>query len=306
MKRFIIQLIKFAMPLIVVGGLLEWSLHKIPGLYSIKADFMNSTNSPDTNTLILGSSRLMYGIDPDSLNGVAFNLANVSQIPYFDKQLFDQFPKDNLHIVIMEISYFTLFCSINHFMKIPDGFRTTYYNIYHGINPDPLNPANYLEIIRRTPSMQKIRKFISGKDSICNLNGFATDFLISDKSKNWTSGDSRALAEDTTLDSIALADNIAFISSINTKCLEIGAHLILVIAPAWHTYNDNRDPAQIAMMHNAIKQFENLHIPVLDYTYDKRFDNPDLWHDSGHLATDTGAPLFSSIIKKDIDSIVHK
>jgi hypothetical protein len=73
--------------LLAVGWIgLEWVMLRSPNSMSIKRDRLEAL-AGDVDTLILGSSETYYGLKPEALSGVAYNLANNAQTLYYDYEL---------------------------------------------------------------------------------------------------------------------------------------------------------------------------------------------------------------------------
>lgn len=108
MKKFLLQLIFFMLPIIISWLLIELLYRDIPNNYSIKHRGV-SFNS-NTEVIILGNSHSFYGLNPDYLSKSAYNLSNISQGLQIDEVLLykhlEKFKK--LKTVIFTVDYFTL------------------------------------------------------------------------------------------------------------------------------------------------------------------------------------------------------
>ena len=84
----------------------EFSLRKLPNDYSYKADWMRR-NANTVQTLIIGASDGLYGINPLFLDEKAFNLSFVSQSLDYSHFLFEKYLDclDSLNVLILTISY---------------------------------------------------------------------------------------------------------------------------------------------------------------------------------------------------------
>ena len=77
MRSFFPKLIWFLIPLVVSVFLMELFLRCIPNDY-VKKEASFCSKSSLVETLILGSSHCLYGLDPKYFEQPAFNLAHVS------------------------------------------------------------------------------------------------------------------------------------------------------------------------------------------------------------------------------------
>src|SRR5688572_26582080 len=114
MKRFILNLIKFCLPfLIVVGGFLtyaEYTLQFYPSEFQLKAQYLKK-DKDKINVLILGSSHNQNAINPEYVED--FNCSNLAfggQDIRIDSALFNEVVDQlsGLKFVVFEISYHSL------------------------------------------------------------------------------------------------------------------------------------------------------------------------------------------------------
>lgn len=135
LKKFIIKLILFLLPLIFFWLLIEIYLLNKPlqNTYTAKKYYLNLKKESIT-TLILGNSHELNAINPAFLSTEAFNLANASQTLYYDSALLQnylpQLPK--LKTVIIGISYFSFFYELS---DISEHWRQQFYYQTYDIKP---------------------------------------------------------------------------------------------------------------------------------------------------------------------------
>ena len=133
LKKILLKLFLFLLPLIIIFGYLEYELRTLPFVssYATKKYFLEK--QLDTiETLVLGSSQTFNGINPAFFLTNTFNLANVSQTIYYDKRLTLQYlPKlTKLKTVIINIAYFSFFYQM---FDIVEKWRDYYYLQHFGI-----------------------------------------------------------------------------------------------------------------------------------------------------------------------------
>ena len=71
------------LPIFVFVGGAEYAVRQIPNEYKYKNDWMDQ-HAEEVETLIMGSSHAMFGINPAFIDGVAFNLGLPSQSLKYD------------------------------------------------------------------------------------------------------------------------------------------------------------------------------------------------------------------------------
>ena len=67
MKKFLYIFLIFGLPVLVIGGTLELLLRNIPNGYELKSEYLK-TNKKTIKTLLVGSSHILYGINPEFLS----------------------------------------------------------------------------------------------------------------------------------------------------------------------------------------------------------------------------------------------
>jgi len=109
---------------------------------SIKRDRLVAV-APDVGTLILGSSETYYGVKPQALSGVAFNLASNAQSLYYDYELTQRFLPSlpRLRRAYLLVNYMSLYSELyDH----PERYRMYGYLQEFGIPPQ--RRADYLDL----------------------------------------------------------------------------------------------------------------------------------------------------------------
>jgi hypothetical protein len=113
-RRLASRLAIFCLPLVLGWAALEQWAARLPNLYSVKRQRLESLAN-DVDTLIMGSSSAFHDIEPRLLSGSAFNLAGPYETPYEDDHLLTgilpSLPK--LKRAIIQIQYPTLFSRLS-------------------------------------------------------------------------------------------------------------------------------------------------------------------------------------------------
>jgi hypothetical protein len=112
MKLFLKKILFFVLPLFAFVLIMDFYLVNMNSLYKEKANGL-AEHVNEIEMLILGNSHATYGVDPSSFSIFAFNIANVGQSIYFDKELTLQNLKKlkNLKYVLISLDYHSLYFS---------------------------------------------------------------------------------------------------------------------------------------------------------------------------------------------------
>ncbi len=146
MKRFIVKLLVFLSPILILAVGMELLLRCVDNSYKYKSTYMK-TRGGSINTLIMGSSHSFYGIDPDYLSGDAFNLSHPSQTLEFDEKLILKYENQltSLKTLYLPISMFTLYGRLEDSVE---NWRENNYSLYYGIHTG-YGLGQYIELFAR-------------------------------------------------------------------------------------------------------------------------------------------------------------
>jgi len=112
MKLFFKKILIFVFPLFIIVIMIDLYLVNMNSLYKEKAEGLKK-EAHEIEILILGNSYATYGVDPNYFTDYAFNIANVGQSIYFDKELtlqnLDSLEK--LEYVFISLDYHSLYFS---------------------------------------------------------------------------------------------------------------------------------------------------------------------------------------------------
>jgi hypothetical protein len=250
MRRVVLRLVLFCLPLAVALAFAELCLAQVPNGYSVKRQRLAALSS-EVDTLVLGSSHAYYGIRPGGLSGSAFNLAYVNQTLYHDYRLLSQVAPQlqRLNRVIVTVGYVSLFFQLSR--SELEGWREYYYNQEWGIPPryveDRLDFRMWSRLALLMPPFPResigmgLQALIAGtkletvpnmdergwwklKPTTGDLSPAAAAILIAGHHGQMRESD--------------LADNISYLehslSALRARHIEV----FLVTLPVWHTYAD--------------------------------------------------------------------
>lgn len=284
MKKYLVNLLKFLLPTILLAIALEITVRRIPNDYSYKADYLEQ-NSEEIKLLLLGNSHCYYGVNPDFLTPISFNAAYVSQTINYNFFIFDKYKPlmKNLKYVIFTISYPSLLSKLE---DSKESWRVVNYSIYYDNNYHYLSPENNFEILGKSFKMNisNVISYIKGKDNItCSKLGYGIDKLKAKQADLTETGKSAAKRH--TKDNLNnLKGNLTFLKRLINRCSEEKVQVILFTPPAHKYYRKNLDEEQLLQMQNECKKLENQNNNVSYYNFmeSSSFGNGD-FRDADHL-----------------------
>ena len=223
MNKFIKQLIVFLIPLLIIFILLEYTIRQIPNTYKYKNEWMLQ-HADSLNTLILGNSHCMSGVNPFFLTN-AFNFANSSQD--------------------LERDYFIL---------------TKYDNLYTGLKYVILDKYKYSLEITSSITYEKIKEYLKGNISQCSPLGFRVNKAFKD---NLDISGIKAAKRHTMNNREGLVDNLRFLDKIIRFCENKQIKLILVTTPTYPSYYNYLNENQLHLLFSTAKEIVNNHENVI-------------------------------------------
>ncbi|HTB32158.1 MAG TPA: hypothetical protein VK808_09040 [Bacteroidia bacterium] len=117
-KRFILKLALFLIPIVGLMGFIAYKLPKLPNTYNVKREYFEK-QLDSIEVLILGNSHATWGIDPSLFSHKGFNLSNLAQSIYYDKELTLKYLPEmkKLKLVVITTSYFSLYYTMDRTSK---------------------------------------------------------------------------------------------------------------------------------------------------------------------------------------------
>lgn len=299
MRKLIIKILVFIVPLIALCLTAEIYTRQIPNAYSYKFRYM-SQNAGNISTLILGSSHTFRGIDSKYIEGTAFNLAYSSQDLKRDAYLLDRFigQMDSLHTVILAYSYH----SLPEVMEDLNNANTLLK--YYGIYMEYPETRYSLEI--SIPGWIKKWTAYWSREDIrhCDSLGFGAKNSISSSILNEEEA-CKILSHHTFKNFDRVNENKATLMHIATVCKEYNIRLVLLTTPVTSYYFENISQKQYSIMQIAAKEltaeFDN--VVYLNHMNDKRFVNSD-FSDIDHL-NPKGARKLTEILNEELEKNIR-
>lgn len=295
-RKFNHIVILFLIPVAVIGVLAEIMLRNIPNDYKLKAGYL-TTQSKNVETLILGSSHTMYGVNPEYFDDNAFNLSHVSQTIDIDYEMLKQYKPQmpNLKTVVLRLSYTTLFEKLNN---APEEWRLKDYTIYYDL-PVKNKLVHHSEVlsIKWKTNLDRIYNYyvLNKTEQKCNSVGWGTD-ADSNNSKDLERTGPLTAKKHTIENKSLYNENLKTLQSIMKFCKDNHIKVILVTLPAYKSYIENLDKEQLESTINAGKRMEDTYVncKYYNFLYNDEFEANDFF-DADHL-NEKGAQKFSLLI----------
>lgn len=259
-------------------------------------------------TLILGSSHALTGIDPKTLQGSAFNLASQSQSLHYDAALIRKYRPllPALKRVVLPVSYFSLEYQLE---DAPERWRAFHYRYFYDL---PHRDWHAVVSARNFSAY-----FLSGETTRARvLLGASTNALIEyDNRGGWTnrpSASDPAISPDTNALRIAaegtlrlhhammrakhFPENVGLLDELIGELLRAGIDVVLVTLPVTRYYSagvhrDNYQRMQAALQDLSARH----HVRYLNWMNDPRFNMTD-FADGDHLNW-RGAVKYSTLLE---------
>ncbi|WP_299780176.1 hypothetical protein [uncultured Formosa sp.] len=275
---------------------MEFLLRYIPNAYQVKSDYIN-VNHQRIKTLLVGSSHVLYGINPDFLTKEAINYGNVSQTIDIDYNIIHQYINtlDSLETVVLRLSYTTLFEQLK---EGDESWRIKNYKIYTDVNLES-KMKHHFEIfsVKLKYNLERIYNFYILKETpeFVNTSGWGTHNM--DYKPEDIDVLSAIIAKKHFAKNDALyADNFKSLETIIQECNKKSIKVLLVTMPAYSSYVEKLDSLQLEKTIRAGTLMSVNHDNCLYFNFlnDKRFGRQD-FIDVDHLNTQ-GAEKFSKLI----------
>jgi len=304
MKKFFILSFLFLLPLVAGFLWLEKRLVKIPNSYNQKKDCIEKQLN-DIEFLVLGTSHTLYGVDPACFSHKGFNLANISQTPYYDARLteyyLDKLPR--LKMVIIPVSYFSFYKQLK---KGAEDWREYFYYYYWKIKiPDrsvfdlnkyslftiytPYSVMGFARMHFRNSSAPKYTFYGFEKKEIENRQNSINDKSGFDRVEFLNRG-----YNDTNYNA-GVADFEYLLQLLKKKNIQP----VFITTPAWITYSRNLNPVILErnkiVIDSLCRKYNGLYF---NHLQDSHFNLED-FADNDHLDFQ-GAEKFSHILDSEI------
>lgn len=291
MKRFIVNALLWISPLLLLLAIGEKMVREVPNSYRQKEEWMEK-NHDRVETLILGSSHSLYGVNPAYIEGCAYNLANVSQELEYDWYLLQKFSNGKkLRNVIVTADYDNLF-SLPYERDPDNRLRCTYYHLYMGYPKHSTFSQYGFELSVPNNYAGKLKRWIDWKreghlDTGIDTLGWGTLHQLKDKDlQNWATGKATlAAGSHKCKDTSVIAAHELYLDSIALYCQKHQIKIILLTTPVWTTYVQLLDSRQEQKMNTIINEVcLKYGAQKANKMHDPEFNHANYFYDADHLS----------------------
>lgn len=296
MRRFVTYCAAFAALVVATLALAECALRRVPNTYAYKHQWMQRHHSR-VQTLILGNSLVLEGINPALVPGCTFNLCNVAQTMEQDRQLLMAYaPYDSLHTVVVGLSENILYAPLEQVPTL--AVRATYYQLYMHCGNYPWWSSHRYELSRLDAARAKWQAYRQlrqqGRTVACDSLGFAPE-LLSRRPADWRKRGTGVSWQQISTPLVHYARNVTHLAAIARFCRQSGIRLVLVSTPLWQPTD-----AKTRRCYQSLGRWmqQQQLATYLDYSDDRRFDDND-FYDAHHL-NDRGADKFTRLLVTDL------
>lgn len=287
MKKFLVRCLLFLLPVVSVLAAVEWYARHLPNSYRQKAEWMDA-HAAEVEVLILGNSHGLFGLRPDCLPRMAYNLCQVSQTLEYDEYLLKRYAPacTSLTDVVLVVDY-------SGFFDLPleqtESFRCTYYRLYMDYPKHPLWSSYGFEL----SDVAALKEKVLQQGTLCDATGWNPAYTVDRRKSDYLSDSEvrSAVERHRCKDWQAAEENRFTLQRIAAYCRDRHLRLLLVQAPVSKAYFQRLDKRQLAFLRRSCS------IPgvsVADYSADPCFTDNDFF-DADHL-TDEGAAKWSHLL----------
>jgi hypothetical protein len=302
MSRFIIRLLLFLLPVLLIGLVSEIALRNIPNDYYYKKDFLDK-NSGSIKTLFLGNSHCYYDLDPVYFSVQTFSAAYISQSLYFDYRIMEKYDGrwDSLETIVITATYAGLF---NNLESSIEAWRTKNYIIYYGFWSSN-KVKDYFEIFSNNYEFNKLRFKSYYLDNVspvtCSKRGWGTEYKSTIRNDLYQVGKTAAERHSSTAAVAHFNKNKDILSDIIRFAADRNIKVVLLTTPVYHTYLENIDKEQLQLTVRSCEEMDivNENVIYVNSLRDKDFTESD-FYDADHL-NEIGAKKLSL----KLDSIIN-
>lgn len=257
MKNFLRNIALYALPVLIVAGVMEWVAESIPNSYTYKRDYIEQ-NGAEIRTLILGSSNAYDGLNPSVLPK-AFNLANSSQTLEDDYRLLTKYIDlmDSLQTVIVGLGYHSLGATT-------EDNRRTYYTIYMDLYPRwPISKYSF-EVCNPEMLVKKIIKYAVSRDvTRCDSLGQRVGHTkaAAESRTEWWNKDVLSLVGNDSFQfsviSSQIEENTRYLHAIVDVCNAHNVQPVLVLMPVMEEYKKMLPVEQVDLYNEVLHELDS-------------------------------------------------
>ena len=304
MKIFIKKFILIFSPIIIFFFITESLLRNIPNDYSYKNEYFEK-NAENIETLFLGNSHAYYGINPEYFTGNSFNASHISQTIDLDLELIKKYSSrfEELKYLVVPIDYPTLFTRAS---TGQEKWRMKNYNIYYGLNLSS-SLGEYFEVLSfdlQSNFRRMIHYYYWNRDNLtCSEFGYGN---VEVEPKDLIETGKSAAERHTKEDKSYFTESVDIINEMISYAEKNDINMLFYTSPAYETYWNNLDSAQLYETINTIEEICNNHqnTRYINLLSSSSFVATDFW-DADHL-NKNGAKKLTKIINDNIQKFKNE
>jgi hypothetical protein len=277
-KKYLLEITLFTLlaSLPLLG--LEWFLRQPAGDAIAAKHALVEANLTELETLILGSSHALTGLNPEWVGGVCVNAANTNQPFYYDFQILKEYTvrSRRLQTVMLPLSY-------PMFFYAPDERQEHLYYLYWGLPPysGKKDFESYSAVLAL--GLEAGLKRLSAKDNLFETKGWAEENTTFDGSNAML--DKRVEVMHSYMQAGHFEDNVKWLRQIIAFCQANHLRLVLYKSPSMKAFetalaNDEPFRSKYDALLNSL--FKDPTVEVHDFSEDTAFMD-DLFRDPDHL-----------------------
>lgn len=290
MRKFILKIVIFFLPIIFLAASLEFSLRLIPNEYLYKKKYLDA-NSNEINTLILGASGSYFGINPIYFVNNTFNASHISQSPDLDFKILKKYENKLkcLKTIVLQVSYITFYFNL---AKSIESWRAKNYVLYYQINATQ-SYRKYSELLSNKINInfRKIYSYYIKRDTSlpCSKLGWGTGYISENTNDLIETGKTAALRHTVNINTdkymSIFRENYSVLDSIIEWSGKKNIRVILITFPAFETYRQNLNSDQLWATIKAANELDNKYdnCSYFNLLNDTTFVAKD-FHDADHLS----------------------
>lgn len=300
MKKFIIKLVIFLIPVVGFIALWEYGLGKLQNSYKLKRSQLEA-QAPKIEVLVLGGSFSLRGVNPEYFSMKGYNVANVQQSIYYDTRIalkyLDKMP--SLKVVLIAVSYNSLWWQTENFR---DYFYADYWDIKYPT-------IKWYDLTRYS----KILQYGNGQAINFAFHGFKTNLVAGYSDNGYAYATKQGkynLINDPDAEEAELRydkygkqenlySNITDIRSLMDELTRRHIHGMFFVPPITGILSKYLEKGKVRTMDSLLSVLSvEYNTQWFNYQDDPRFSDSDFKNIS-HLNSD-GATKFSKIINEEI------
>jgi hypothetical protein len=297
MILFIKKASLYVLIMLVFILIFEGLLRHIPNDYNYKKTFLDH-HSNTIETLFLGSSHAYFDLNPAYYSANCFNAGYVSQTLDYDVAILEKYDGkwDKLQSIVMPISYFTLFSTLETSVE---AWRVKNYLIYYGLNSSH-KIKDYSEFLSNDNNINVAKLYsyywVKQNTISCSELGFGLNYN-SKSQKDLEKAGFEASKRHKAANFNHFEDNkkqlMRLIQFAKTRHIKV----YLFTPPAYFTYRNGLNKTQLNKTIETLEliQKENNHVIYVNYLTDSTFTKTD-FYDADHL-NDIGAKKMTLLIR---------